>query len=179
MLVTHNLSCIYCSREEKEGVQDASQSYCACRRCRFPSLLPRGVIRALCLLRDQRGYISHQRLIERPREGERDGWTESESTQGEREGEILNTVQSRDGFRFLFSFFPRFTRPTTGATPMSLAVDGENGRKVGISGPALSVAGEQKDLVQITLRYEGKECNASIESVGLGINSQQTAANLK
>ena len=86
------------------------------------------------------------------RERERDGWTEeSESTQGERDGEILNTVQSRDGFRFLFSFFPRFTRPTTGATPMSVVVDGDNGRKVGSSGPALSVAGEQKDLVQITL----------------------------
>ena len=111
-----------------------------------------------------------------------DGQRVSESTQGEREGEILNTVQSRDGFRFLFSFFPRFTRPT-GATPMSVAVDGDNGRKVDSSGPALSVAGEQKDLVQITLRYEGKECSASINSVGLGMNSQKTAtyeiANLK
>ena len=58
---------------------------------------------------------------------------------------------------------------------MSFVVDGDNGRKVDSSGPALSVAGEQKDLVQIALRYEGKECSASINSVGLGINSQQTA----
>ena len=52
----------------------------------------------------------------------------------------------------------------------SASMHGDIGRKVGISGPALSVAGEQKDLVQITRRYEGKECSAFISSGGLGEN---------
>ena len=73
MLVTHNLSCIYCSGEEKEGSKMYHNHIVLAVVVASPPLLPRGVIRALCLLRDQRGYISHQRLIERPREGGMDG----------------------------------------------------------------------------------------------------------
>ena len=68
-------------------------------------------------------YISHQRLIEQPSEG---GGRTVARKRG-REGEILNTVQSRDGLGSLGSacFFLRFSQAEQGDMENEY-----NGRKV-------------------------------------------------